>query len=199
MMSGAYHEENEVRESMGLRLAETEDLPEIRRMFEGVIAWMDGEGIRIWDEVYPSAAFPADIDNRRLYLLEDGGEMLGAFALSAEDESRGRMGWEKREAGALYLERLAVSAARPRQGIGKRLIRQAAALARDRGAEYLRLLVVDYNRPAIRLYEKCGFRRAEGLFDKPLGEDLILHEFGYELDLVHGLCPAETYYSNPQK
>ena len=38
MMSGAYHEENEVRESMGLRLAETEDLPEIRRMFEGVIA-----------------------------------------------------------------------------------------------------------------------------------------------------------------
>lgn len=178
---------------MNLRLAETEDLPEIRCMFEKVIARMDREGIRIWDEVYPSMAFPADIESRRLWLLEDGGELAGAFALSGEDESCGRMGWEKRDARALYLERLAVSAAHPRQGIGKLLLRRAAALARGRGAQYLRLLVVTENRPAIGLYERCGFRRAEGIFDKPLGEDIILHEFGYELDLAHVPCTVEAY------
>ena len=49
----------------------------------------------------------------------------------------------------------------------RQLVLSKAPGVRERGAEYLRLLVVDYNRPAIRLYEKCGFRRAGGAFGQP--------------------------------
>lgn len=50
----------------------------------------------------------------------------------------------------------------------------------DEGAAYLRLFVVDINIPAIKLYEKNGFKRAEGIYDLKVDDDRVLQEFGYE-------------------
>lgn len=48
------------------------------------------------------------------------------------------------------------------------------------GAEYLRLFVVDINEPAINLYVKNGFKKAEGVYDEVIDDDLVLHEYGFE-------------------
>ena len=49
-----------------------------------------------------------------------------------------------------------------RRGIGRALLDQAAAWARDAGVRKLELHVFPWNEPAIRLYEACGYEH-EGL------------------------------------
>ena len=55
-----------------------------------------------------------------------------------------------------------VAASHRRRGIGRALLEQAVAWARDAGVLKLELHVFPWNEPAIRLYEQFGFER-EGL------------------------------------
>lgn len=57
-----------------------------------------------------------------------------------------------------YLQRLAVDPAWQARGIGRSLLRAAAAWARERGASALLLNTPDGNRSAASLYESEGFR-----------------------------------------
>lgn len=52
---------------------------------------------------------------------------------------------------------LAVSPLAQGHGVGRQLVTEAGAVARDRGAERLTLNVLGTNAPARRLYERCGF------------------------------------------
>lgn len=164
------------------RPARPEDLPRIQDVYRAIIQKMDRENIPIWDDVYPCETFPSDIAHQRLYLREEGGELLAAFALSPAHDGEELLGWAEPDGRALYLDRLGVNIAHLNRGLGREAIRQAAELAREKGARWLRLYVVDFNIPAIRLYEKCGFRRVSGIYDLHLG-DLLLQEYGFELDL----------------
>lgn len=47
--------------------------------------------------------------------------------------------------------------------------------------EYLRLFAIDINKPAIRLYVKNGFKKAEGIYDEVFDDGFVLHEYGYEI------------------
>ena len=57
---------------------------------------------------------------------------------------------------------LMVAASHRRQGVGRMLLEQAEAWARDADVTKLELHVFPWNEPAIRLYETFGFKR-EGL------------------------------------
>jgi putative acetyltransferase len=57
---------------------------------------------------------------------------------------------------------LLVAASHRRRGIGRALLEQAVAWAREAGVEKIELHVFPHNEPAIRLYEQFGFER-EGL------------------------------------
>ena len=61
---------------------------------------------------------------------------------------------------------------------------QAAVLAKEKGAEYLRLFVVDINKPAIQLYRKNGFVQAEGVYEEKIDHDLTFTEYGFEKKIV---------------
>lgn len=71
---------------------------------------MNANGIRIWDEIYPCVCFAGDIGEKRLYVLEEKGELLSAFALCDFHAGAEAVKWENGQAGALYLERLGVNA-----------------------------------------------------------------------------------------
>ena len=47
--------------------------------------------------------------------------------------------------------------------------------------EYLRLFVVDINKPAIQLYVKNGFRKVEGVYEEVFEDGFVLREYGYEI------------------
>lgn len=75
-----------------------------------------------------------------------GGELVGYFVLMAA-------------AGEAHLLNLSVAAAHQRRGHGSELLRQAASLARLRGAKNMFLEVRPSNRGAQALYTRFGFRK----------------------------------------
>lgn len=167
---------------MNFRPAIAKDLPELKSVFAGITENLDKNGIHIWDEIYPDCAFPDDIKRDSLFVLEEEGRIISAFALCPRPENEGTVEWENPEAEALYIFRLGVAPYCLKKGVGTFMVRQAEKIAAERGAEYLRLLVVDFNKPAVEFYLKNGYKKAEGFFVQNLN-DRILKEYGYEIKL----------------
>lgn len=168
---------------MEFRAAQPTDLPQVEAVYQKIVAHMQRQGVLVWDEVYPRAVLGEDIAQGRLYILLDGAQITAAFALCEANEGARAVQWAQPQAKALYLDRLGVAVEHLRKGLGSAMLRRAAALARDRGAQALRLFVVESNRPAIRLYESCGFLRAAGVYEERIDEDLTLREWGFEQNL----------------
>lgn len=166
---------------MKCRLANMEDLPRIKAVYEAIIERMNRENIQIWDDVYPCSFFSEDIKDNRFYVLEEGGEIAAAFALCGFHTGAEQMDWEEKHGKAWYIDRLGVNVNFLRKGIGRAALKHAADLARAKGADYLRLFVVDSNEPAIKLYQNSGFKMANGCYEERIDEDLTLKEFGFEL------------------
>ena len=138
----------------------------------------------IWDEVYPRVCFPDDIAHGRLYVAEEDGALVSAFALCDFHPGAEAVGWRHGRGRALYLDRLGVRVEAQGRGLGGKTLRMAMALARERGAASLRLFAVDVNAPAIGLYRKSGFRQAEGVYLERIDDDLVLRELGFEIALA---------------
>ena len=168
---------------MVLQLAAMGDLPQLLSMYREIVDQMMRSGLRIWDEVYPCQLIEEDIVQRRLYLASLEGEIAAAFALCEDSPAGAALGWAEAGARALYIDRLAVKRSYARQGVGSLMLHKAMALARQSGAQYLRLSVVDVNRPAIRLYEKNGWKRAGGVYEERI-EGAALRQYGYEVALT---------------
>ena len=169
---------------MNFRMAKMDDLPQLKVVYKKIIEEMNYNNIDIWDEIYPCEFFKEDIENKRLYLLEKNNTIVSAFALCKSNAGAKHLKWEKEEAEVLYIDRLGVNVDYLKQGIGGIMLEKAVELAKENGVEYLRLFVVDINQPAINLYIKNGFKRAEGIYDEIIDDNLTLHEYGFEKQVL---------------
>ena len=168
---------------MDLRLAEKSDLPQLKTMYEKIIDNMNKNNIQIWDEIYPCEFFQADIENKSLYLLAEGNDIVAAFVLCEPNNKSGDpLKWKSIKEKALYIDRLGVNVNYLRQGIGGVMLKNAMELAKRKNAEYLRLFVVDINKPAINLYLKNGFKQVDGIYEERI-EDFVLQEYGFDIEL----------------
>lgn len=93
---------------------------------------------------YPDAA---------VYVAEDDGRLVGRLSLARDPHPASH---HVADLGIL------VAATHRGRGIGRALLEQAAAWARDAGVSKIELHVFPWNEPALRLYERFGFER-EGL------------------------------------
>ncbi|EQB87369.1 ribosomal protein S18 acetylase RimI-like enzyme [Clostridium punense] len=169
---------------MDLRLAKISDLPKLKDVYGNIIHNMHRNNIPIWDEIYPSEFFRDDIENNRLYVLvEDNEEIVAAFALCESNDGESYVKWENDHHKALYLDRFGVNVDYSRQGIGSIMLNHAITLAKQKNAKYLRLFVVDINKPAINLYLKNRFRQVDGIYEEQIDDDLTLREYGFEIEV----------------
>lgn len=166
---------------MKLRLANKQDLPQLKTMYKDIVENMNKNKITIWDDVYPSIFFESDILNKQLYVLEDDSVIVSAFCLC--DDNIDSIQWKEPAAKALYIQRLGVNVLYMQKGIGSKTLEEAKEIARKLNYNYLRLLVVDFNYPAINLYLKNGFVKKEGVHSEVIDEETILYEHGYEIEL----------------
>ena len=166
---------------MKLRLANKQDLPQLKTMYKDIVENMNNNKITIWDDVYPSIFFESDILNKQLYVLEDDSVIVSAFCLC--DDNIDSIQWKEPAAKALYIQRLGVNVLYMQKGIGSKTLDEAKEIARKLNYNYLRLLVVDFNYPAINLYLKNGFVKKEGVHSEIIDEEIILYEHGYEIEL----------------
>jgi RimJ/RimL family protein N-acetyltransferase len=88
-----------------------------------------------------------------VFVADDEGAIVGRLSVARDPHSASR---HVADLG------LMVASSHRRRGIGRALLEQAEAWARDAGVRKLELHVFPWNEPAIRLYEDCGFER-EGL------------------------------------
>ena len=165
---------------MEFRLAVMQDLSQIKSVYKNIIEKMNREQIQIWDDIYPCEFFEEDIRNNRLYLLLDNGVIVSAFVMCDTNSGEKSIEWHDNQCRALYLDRLGVNVNYSRKGIGSLMLERAKETAKNLGAEYLRLFVVDINEPAIRLYIRNDFIKRNGVYDEVIDDDLILHEYGFE-------------------
>ena len=168
---------------MDFRLAVIQDLLQIKSVYKSLIEKMNREQIQIWDDIYPCEFFDEDIRNNRLYVLIEKDEIVSAFALCDKNSGEKFVEWQDNHCRALYLDRLGVNVNYARMGIGSLMLEKAKETAKKLGAKYLRLFVVDINEPAIQLYVKNGFIKRNGVYDEVIENDLVLHEYGYEVAL----------------
>jgi len=160
---------------MNLRLANINDLPKLKPMYGKIIDNMNRNNIPIWDEIYPCEFFSDDVENNRLYLLvEEHDDIVAAFALCDSNAGESYVKWENEHDKALYLDRVGVNVDYLRRGIGSIMLKYA---------KYLRLFVVDINKPAIHLYLKNGFGQVDGIYEERIDDDLILCEYGFEIEV----------------
>ncbi len=159
------------------------ELGTVQEVYRGICKRMRANGVALWDEEYPCEYLEQDVENDRLYALMDEGEILSAFALCAVNEGEEEIAWMEDTEAVRYVNRFGVNAAHAGRGIGQLMLEKAREEARRQGARYLRLFVVDFNVPAIRLYEKDGFLKAEGYYDMVLEDGRVLRQYGYEVRL----------------
>lgn len=158
-----------------LRSVDTSDLPKLL----GILR--EPEVARRWSE--PDEAADGEL---LLGLGADGAERISTFAIELAEEMIGWIaGWEKlapeyRHAGIdLFL-----SAAQHGQGYGPEAIRLVCKfLFFERGHHRITIDPAADNAPAIRAYEKVGFRRVGILRRYELGPDGSYHD-GLLLDLL---------------
>ena len=102
----------------------------------------------VWEEMLRDPGRHQDV---RVHLAEQDGEMIGFAACGAQmDETLAAAGFDG-EIGAIYLRRAAQG-----RGLGRLLMRTAAADLRGRGFRGASLWVLVGNRPARRFYEHLG-------------------------------------------
>lgn len=168
---------------MLFRLATKEDLNDIKSVYLRIMEDIKDINLCMWDEDYPISCFDEDINNKSLHILTDGKTIAGAVAICECGECDEKMRWKEIGAKALYLFRLGVNVNYKGKGIGNILVQEAMKSIKKRGVEYLRLFVVIDNLPAIKLYERNGFRRVEGIFEELIDENKVLREYGYEIEI----------------
>lgn len=69
------------------------------------------------------------------------------------------------------------------KGIGSIMLDHAITLTKEKNTKYLRLFVVDINKPAINLYIKNGFRQVDVVYEEKLDDDYVLREYGFEIEV----------------
>ena len=169
---------------MDLRLANSNDLLKLKAVYGNIIDNMNRNNIPIWDEIYPCEFFSDDIENNRLYLLVEDDDIVAAFALCESNAGESYVKWENTHDKALYLDRFGVNVDYSRRGIGSIMLKHVIILAKQKNAKFLRLFVVDINKPAINLYLKNGFRQVDGIYEERIADDQILREYGFEIEVL---------------
>ncbi len=134
-----------------LRSATRDDVPVIAELIRGLARFEKLEQEVVMTEELLAAGLFGDRPYAEVVLAEDDGRPVG-FALFFHNFSTflGRPG--------IYLEDLFVLPEQRGQGIGRMLLAHLARLAVERGCGRLEWAVLDWNRDAIKFYERLGAR-----------------------------------------
>ncbi|MCE1248427.1 MAG: GNAT family N-acetyltransferase [Firmicutes bacterium] len=101
-----------------------------------------------------------DIKTRYSFVLEEEGRMSAVMLIGRRGDTArtGPMG---------------VISSRQKSGLGEKLIKYSIPLLRDFGIKRMILEVITENHPAIRLYEKCGFKKTRNLYSYQIEDEKL--------------------------
>ncbi len=170
---------------MNIRKAAARDIAAVSEIFEQIhteeesgrvtIGWIRG--------VYPvRATAEAAIGRGDLFVLEDGGEVLGSAIINqVQVDSYVGAAWEHDapDNEVMVLHTLVISPRAARRGYGKAFVAYYERYAREHGCKYLRMDTNVRNANARALYQKLGYAEVDVVpcdFNGIPGVQLVLLE-----------------------
>ncbi len=166
---------------MKFRLATLSDLESIKSTYINIVKNMLSNGFTNWNDSYPVNYIEDDIVNNKFYIMTDGINILSGAAVSNNHDGDDTIKWQNPKASALYIDRLGVNVKYLHKGIAGSMLQKIRELANSQNIEYIRLFVVDNNKPAVKLYEKNKFAKVDGIYNEVIDNEFILPQYGYEL------------------
>lgn len=169
----AAREENAVV-SVRYRRAQADECDAVFAIFACTIRLLTAQGIRQWDEGYPTRAHIAqDIERQELFVAELGGAICGIVVLNDRVHEQcaaayAQAAW-KSHPGAI-IHRICIHPDYQRRGMGRKLLRLAEDTLWRQGFCSIRLDAFRDNPAAIRLYQQSGYQKIgdmllpEGMF-----------------------------------
>lgn len=134
-------------------VAEEKDLDAIYQLYVDRVAWLKENKIKQWQvylERHNKEEFLSLINNKTLYVLKDGEQILGAFELATSS-----LLWDD-NAEAYYIKKLVVKIGY--KGLGHFLIERAIEITRINNISLLRLNCLTRNTKLNKIYNKYGFK-----------------------------------------
>jgi ribosomal protein S18 acetylase RimI-like enzyme len=143
---------------MNIRLAVTEDIPQIMELIKAVVPLMRASGNFQWDDTYPNPeVFANDIADGQLWVAEINGQIAGVTAITTEQyDEYALVGMDITQT-AIVTHRLAVNVNFRGMGIAEALLKQAEVVAKNRGINILRIDTNSNNKATRRLFPKVGY------------------------------------------
>lgn len=137
-------------DSITYRLAEAADMTAVHSLVMELAIYEKAEdSVYTSPEEYKKDAFESDREWFFCYVAEHPQDGIVGIALSyfAYSTWRGKM---------VFLDDLVITEAYRRQGIGQQLVDRVIRHAKNGGANMIKWQVLDWNEPAIKMYEKLG-------------------------------------------
>lgn len=150
-----------------IRRALETDLDSIMKIVEQTIAIMGTEGNPQWDETYPARGdFLADIREQTLYVVEEGGAILGMACINRQEPAEyGPIQWTAPGA-CTVVHRLAVLPEGRGKGVGRALLHYAERVAEENATLHLKSDTYGGNEKMNGLLIKLGYRLRGHMFFK---------------------------------
>jgi ribosomal protein S18 acetylase RimI-like enzyme len=166
---------NKINMEINVELGQTKDIDELEQLYNDLNDYL-AEGINYpgWIKgIYPVRQNAIDgINNGNLYVAKYNGKIVGSVILSHKPEPayyEATWEFESDYSDVFVIYTFVVHPDFLKCGIGKALMDFCAEYAIKSHARSIRLDVYEGNVPAIRLYEKCGFKYIDKV-DLGLGE-----------------------------
>lgn len=149
-----------------IRSAKEIDIPHILEITDACAIAMRQRNIFQWDGNYPNAdVFLADLRRNELWVLESQDLILGSVVISSVmDVEYNSVYWNRTDAKALYVHRLAVHPDFQRRGWAGKLMDFAENQGRNYGYNVIRLDTFSRNPGNQRFYENRGYQRCGVVF-----------------------------------
>lgn len=139
---------------MLFRAAKPKDAHHIFPLYRSVV----GQACCVWNDQYPGMPeISHDIETGNLFVLEDGGSIMGAISIVPENEMDDFPCWTVRN-NACEIARVVIHPAHQGKGHARLLVREITRiLQEDRQCAAIHLSVATVNVPAYRTYMNLGF------------------------------------------
>ena len=134
------------------RMATQDDAAQVLSLYERA----KSDALCVWNDSYPSMTeIEHDLETKNLYVMTDGGKVIGAISVVPENELDGFDCWSCKD--GKEIARVVIDKACQGRGLSFEMVQSIVPILRKNGCKAIHLSVVKTNIPAYKTYVKAGF------------------------------------------